>query len=429
MDLARILSQLPAGQEARPGRPGASAAGDAPGFARVLGGLEGGEERPAQGQGAAAGEATSGQELPEGLLLKLDAAFARLAEALPAETPLSPAGQARLDARVMEELSAVFAEAGAELPQGLAEALDALAPDLPAKAPERLGAVLTALSEALGLGAPGATPDTAPKAQPAGLAETPGAPVAANLSAPPNVPQSPAQPSPEPRAPLAGLETARITATPAQSAGQATPAEALFGSPKGPQVPSNSAIPAATPGPILTTEAPAPLRFETPVPVLPVTSAPQAAALPPMPSAAPEMAMAPAVEMPRGVLDQIRRAGITEGRTRIELSPASLGALEVELATDEAGQLRVVIRAENPATLAALRGDRQGLEAMLAESGVELSGESLDFEGFEDREEASPEAPGASARTVTETSETPPETPETRPAPGPRTDGRLDILT
>ncbi|MBB3713461.1 hypothetical protein FHS00_003065 [Limimaricola variabilis] len=104
-------------------------------------------------------------------------------------------------------------------------------------------------------------------------------------------------------------------------------------------------------------EAAAPLRAPTP------------AAPPPPPSG-----------FSRALTAQIREAGVVEGHTRITLTPGGLGEIEIDLA-HENGQMRVVIRAENQAVLQALRGDRDGIAALLGDAGG-LDDGQLSFESF-----------------------------------------------
>lgn len=78
------------------------------------------------------------------------------------------------------------------------------------------------------------------------------------------------------------------------------------------------------------------------------------------------------------VTSQIRSAEIGEGRTRIELSPRGLGSIEVEISTGSDGALKVVVRAENPAVLNALREERN----LLAQALGGLDTGSLDLQSF-----------------------------------------------
>ena len=89
-----------------------------------------------------------------------------------------------------------------------------------------------------------------------------------------------------------------------------------------------------------------------------------------------------AADLHSGVRAQIAGVRLSEGRTRIELTPRGLGDIEIDLRQD-GGQLRVVLRAENPAVLAGLRMDREGLVAMLRDGGVALGDGALSFESFD----------------------------------------------
>ena len=79
---------------------------------------------------------------------------------------------------------------------------------------------------------------------------------------------------------------------------------------------------------------------------------------------------------------QIRGNPLAEGTTRIELVPKGLGSLEIDLAHDDNGALRITIRAENPAVLGALRENRDMLLSVLRDSGVSVQNGSLGFEEF-----------------------------------------------
>lgn len=78
------------------------------------------------------------------------------------------------------------------------------------------------------------------------------------------------------------------------------------------------------------------------------------------------------------VTAQIQTAEIGEGRTRIELSPAGLGTLEIDVTSDADGSLRIVVRAENPAVLSALQEERDLLAQIVGDTG---SG-SLEFQEY-----------------------------------------------
>lgn len=82
---------------------------------------------------------------------------------------------------------------------------------------------------------------------------------------------------------------------------------------------------------------------------------------------------------PRQVLDQVRGKVSEDGRIRVALRPEGLGALEIDLAPDEAGRLQVTVRAEQASVLTALRADRDGLVALLRDAGHALDSSSLTF--------------------------------------------------
>lgn len=91
----------------------------------------------------------------------------------------------------------------------------------------------------------------------------------------------------------------------------------------------------------------------------------------------------PSFMLARNAAAQIRGKVFEEGRTRVELSPRGLGDVEVEVARDDSGKLRVVLRVENPAVLTAFRQDREALLSVLREGGFEIDDSELAFEGFE----------------------------------------------
>jgi hypothetical protein len=87
----------------------------------------------------------------------------------------------------------------------------------------------------------------------------------------------------------------------------------------------------------------------------------------------------------RHLATQVSGARISEGSTRIELTPRGLGDIEIAMRHDEAGKLRVVLKADNPAVLTAFRQDRDLLLGALRESsGGEIAGSDVDlsFESF-----------------------------------------------
>lgn len=99
----------------------------------------------------------------------------------------------------------------------------------------------------------------------------------------------------------------------------------------------------------------------------------------------PEPALPPPSGFARNLSQQIRSASFTDGQTRIALAPRGLGEIEIDMLPDEAGKLRIVLRAENPAVLQALRGDRDGLLLALSDGGANVEDSNLDFEDFSQR--------------------------------------------
>ncbi len=91
----------------------------------------------------------------------------------------------------------------------------------------------------------------------------------------------------------------------------------------------------------------------------------------------------PSFMLARNAAAQIRGKVFEEGKTRVELSPRGLGDVEVEVARDDSGKLRVVLRVENPAVLTAFRQDREALLSVLREGGFEIDDSELAFEGFD----------------------------------------------
>lgn len=141
--------------------------------------------------------------------------------------------------------------------------------------------------------------------------------------------------------------------------------------------------------------------------------------------------MADRAALTRHVAGQIRLPEEGESRTRVILRPDGLGAVEVDLRTDPSGRLSVLLRVENPAVLQALRADRDGLLMSLEQSGLDLDGSQLGFEGFgpgqdPDREDKRP-GPYRALGPVTPEGATPPSAQNRRmPLIG---GGRIDLFT
>ncbi len=137
----------------------------------------------------------------------------------------------------------------------------------------------------------------------------------------------------------------------------------------------------------------------------------------------------PAPEQPKfsaALSSQIRAAEVSEGRTRIELSPRGLGVIEVDVSTGQDGALKVVVRAENPSVLNGLRQDRD----LLAQALGGMEGGSLDLQSFTDGGARDPRGRAASAMTVPRADDIIEGEPDAAPV---RTvqigEGRLDIVT
>ena len=88
------------------------------------------------------------------------------------------------------------------------------------------------------------------------------------------------------------------------------------------------------------------------------------------------------------ITDQIRSAKLDGDRMTVALKPAGLGAVEVEVKRGDGGQLQVVVRADNPMVLSALRSNQDQLSAILAASGFNATGSTLDFQDFSGKGQA-----------------------------------------
>lgn len=136
----------------------------------------------------------------------------------------------------------------------------------------------------------------------------------------------------------------------------------------------------------------------------------------------------PASGFARNLAQQIRSATLTEGTTRIALAPRGLGEIEIDMGPDEAGNLRIILRAENPAVLQALRGDRDGLLLALSQGGADLRDADLGFEDFSQRHRRDAEEGGPSQGRSAER-DIEPAAPIGTPARRIVGAGRLDMLT
>lgn len=86
------------------------------------------------------------------------------------------------------------------------------------------------------------------------------------------------------------------------------------------------------------------------------------------------------------VFHQIRSAFGNEGKTTVKLSPEGLGLVEVEVKTLDEGNLRIVVRAQNPEVLASLISSRADIEKFLSEPESSNFVE-LEFEQFDQEQE------------------------------------------
>lgn len=129
----------------------------------------------------------------------------------------------------------------------------------------------------------------------------------------------------------------------------------------------------------------------------------------------------------RNLAQQIKQATFGEGQTRISLAPRGLGEIEIDMGPDEAGNLRIVLRADNPAVLQALRGDRDGLLQTLTSSGTEIRDADLSFEDFSQRQQRDTDRTAAPIRPQTEAPQDEPDTAYS--PPNSTVDGALDMLT
>lgn len=144
-----------------------------------------------------------------------------------------------------------------------------------------------------------------------------------------------------------------------------------------------------------------------------------------------------ALALPQTVATQVARQlqgpGLTGGTTRISLSDESLGELVIELETDDAGQLRILLKAENPALLSTIRADRDTLLQSLNQAGVSVDERGLGFEDLGQRGRDGGNPPGRPPETMAES----PSGLDVEPLAPVRTGpirltaepGRLDILT
>lgn len=408
------------GAEARPGK--AAAPGEGRGlFAALIAALKsgGGAEGEALPKGTPGliGKMTALIEGAERALAQPDLSDAEIGDVLDrlvADLATLIAAQPKLAAQVTGALELLAdPAAGAEVPQRiLAEALPALrgavqavltesagqGPETPGLAP-LLGRIVQAVEAVQQGGAAQAAPlmfggriapvvagtptpaggvSTAPAAaasvpapDPAatGTGEAVPAKQTLQAAAPTPAPAGPGQPVPTETARALAAESpsnalTQTTSTAATVPNPATPPTAHVGPPA---IPAAEALaPAGTP----IADVPLPTGAAPASPVAQAQGVAQAMPAPPAPPLPVEQ---------REVLGQLRAQVGEQGRIRVELRPDGLGAVEIDLAPDEAGQLRVVVRAESAAILGMLRGDREGLLALLRDAGHDVKDGAMSF--------------------------------------------------
>jgi flagellar hook-length control protein FliK len=74
------------------------------------------------------------------------------------------------------------------------------------------------------------------------------------------------------------------------------------------------------------------------------------------------------------------------GKISIKLNPEELGRVDVKLDIGRDGIVRATVMADRPETLDLLQRDARGLERALQEAGLKTDGQSLNFEGQQQRE-------------------------------------------
>ncbi|MEM1066558.1 MAG: flagellar hook-length control protein FliK, partial [Pseudomonadota bacterium] len=195
--------------------------------------------------------------------------------------------------------------------------------------------------------------------------------------------------------PAAAVTAPADPAAPAEPLPQITPASEPRANAQGEELPlaaPREAPKAALANLTFTSEAPkpvgqAPAMVQAITPMAQPSAATDAAAAlsPEAPAAVASRAsadLAPAFSFARNIAAQVRGTVFEEGKTRVELTPRGLGDIEVEVARDDSGKLRVVLRAENAAVLTAFRNDRDMILGMLRDGGVAVEDGEVAFESF-----------------------------------------------
>ena len=79
------------------------------------------------------------------------------------------------------------------------------------------------------------------------------------------------------------------------------------------------------------------------------------------------------------IMNQITKFDKANNRLSIELSPKSLGDLEIDIEFDKDGKIKAIIKADNPLVLDTLKADRHHLLSILKENGFNVDRNSIDF--------------------------------------------------
>jgi flagellar hook-length control protein FliK len=149
-----------------------------------------------------------------------------------------------------------------------------------------------------------------------------------------------------------------------------------------PQRPASPApVAAAAPGDAKDQLATAPAKAEpTELAAAPLAPTPAAAQVSPDKATVQPPQAAPMHAATEQVVHRVEKA-IEQGeeRIRIELSPASLGGVEVQLQIADDGRVSAVVRADRADTLALLQNDVRGLEQALRDAGLRPDAGSLTF--------------------------------------------------
>lgn len=124
-----------------------------------------------------------------------------------------------------------------------------------------------------------------------------------------------------------------------------------------------------------------------PMPIAPITEAlPDVGQSIPEPQPKPEIEptelelVQPQVAKPnvpplvRNVIERMQELDLEPGKTKIVLKPQGLGTLEIDLTQASDGQIQLIIRAENPIVLEALRQENGALSSLMGAKGFDLAG-------------------------------------------------------